>query len=1476
MKKFLCLFLIVLMTGNLFVSCISADSRRDFTEETKAAEQLKALGLFKGVSDTDFDLERAPSRIEALVMLIRILGKESEALAGSNDHPFTDVPEWAAPYVSFAYSNGLTNGVSANEFGTADASAATYLTFVLRALGYSDTNGTDFTWDNPFDLAKKVGILTDNVDTDRFLRADVAIVSQNALFAKIKNTETNLAERLIADGVFTKEAYYEVFPDVADLEDVSKKQPVVMSFRSAYDTSYNGELYQHAEPLTESGVWNYDAEEKAVAISDAGTHQYWPNYRIMPKFLSSNSLSEEYKYVCVVYKSTASEWEFKLLNNGNPSQTWNITTANAKADTWLVTDPIDLTQYEGVLLDRYNRMSWGTYGFTTTANNATFYVKEIAFFTSIQQAKEWYKDLDAYITKTDAAAIMSQSDIDPIIYKFTSENQMLQSGVMFYDHGDTSPTEEGVFEFAQVGEENALRLYYDRHNWGNYRVMFRPSSLARAERFKKSDTWYVRVRYKTNAATNSTLNLTNNLLGDSITLEHSFSNQIDDWRISGPMKMPDDFVARLLGNRWLTLGFGFTQDDLEVYISEIAFFPTLDSACEYYGDILPEDVIAMTSQPTVMQMNDTASVGILEADDKSDIAGNWERNELSGNVVLKYTEYDAHNWGHYRFMPKFTKVTAAMSEAKYFRIVYKATNPENQTEPVALKVVSNGVPSVINVDNDVKNTDGKWVVSPTQQLSSIIHERWLSVTNNMHCTVSFFADNPGGVYEVREIVFFNTLEEASSYELANESAVLTIAGNSIDKYAIVMPDNAGKRTEMAVDALRSHIYRITGMSLDIITDAEPEREYEIVVGNTSRAVSAPYYNGTNGKYVIGELAREDYAVYVTNGDLVITGGAEISVQDGMTEFLSTYFGYQWTDLPDTIDLQEGFEVQGGTSLAEYTGTWDDPSPVADPYVFTDNFDDEVAGTSPDYWVEAYATDNWKVQAEGHNNVYSTAASDFTYTRLHVYERDIDYTVKMRFDTLHNDSDAGVLVRYNDIGAYVRVGYKAGQWYLQFSEGQEFNVYTLDTESAELKAGTWYTIRVIAQKNDVKAYIDGTLTLESTYVTHISPGPMGMFAQNAAVSFDDVSVTLISGQGQVMKGVTDSTFWTSDGGLCSGSVIEMQDGKLRYVNANESHHYVSSDGGLTWTNEKFTDFSTDCVNVFRLQSGNLIKLMEDTVDGKLVHVTYTSEDDGKTWMRGGVVAEHDYMGYGTMIQTIENDKFTQVSNGRIFLSQNYQGTIPSGAPNDHIKVFNEMWYSDDEGKTWTKSQMSSFDCTDLTHFGESKVIETADGALLWITPWNNAGYIIASESTDNGVTWGEFYNLTEFPCSISSFGIMRDVYADNSTTYYMAWVYNEPSKTNMPRSRLCIAMTTDGRNWTFLGDVYRWENSMCGASGSSSTALLNHIVDPFITVTKEYIFVGSGVSARRSYVSNGFHNNQQQKIYRIEKSSLTAYDEFPNY
>lgn len=72
------------------------------------AEELSAIGVFRGTAG-GFELDRAPTRSEAAIMLVRLYGAEDEAKAayeaGEISMPFTDVSETAAPSVAWLYSH---------------------------------------------------------------------------------------------------------------------------------------------------------------------------------------------------------------------------------------------------------------------------------------------------------------------------------------------------------------------------------------------------------------------------------------------------------------------------------------------------------------------------------------------------------------------------------------------------------------------------------------------------------------------------------------------------------------------------------------------------------------------------------------------------------------------------------------------------------------------------------------------------------------------------------------------------------------------------------------------------------------------------------------------------------------------------------------------------------------------------------------------------------------------------------------------------------------------------------------------------------------------------------------------------------------------------------------------------------------------------------------------------------------------------
>ncbi len=200
MKKILLLLLAVaLLTSVAFAATVT---------QYNTADAMNELGLFQG-TNKGYELDNGLTRAQGTTLLVRMIGKEAEANANKNTYvtPFTDVDTWAAGYVGYAYTNGITNGISATAFGSNQPMTDyMFLTLTLRALGYSDSGENAlYTWNNPYSLAYDLDLVKSAAADSAFTRADAVDVFWNALDVKINGTETTLADRLISQGIFTAE-----------------------------------------------------------------------------------------------------------------------------------------------------------------------------------------------------------------------------------------------------------------------------------------------------------------------------------------------------------------------------------------------------------------------------------------------------------------------------------------------------------------------------------------------------------------------------------------------------------------------------------------------------------------------------------------------------------------------------------------------------------------------------------------------------------------------------------------------------------------------------------------------------------------------------------------------------------------------------------------------------------------------------------------------------------------------------------------------------------------------------------------------------------------------------------------------------------------------------------------------------------------------------------------------------------------------
>ena len=548
--------------------------------------------------------------------------------------------------------------------------------------------------------------------------------------------------------------------------------------------------------------------------------------------------------------------------------------------------------------------------------------------------------------------------------------------------------------------------------------------------------------------------------------------------------------------------------------------------------------------------------------------------------------------------------------------------------------------------------------------------------------------------------------------------------------------------------------------------------------------------------------------------------------------------------------------------------WPEVKNVANPTHYTDDF-----ASDRGYFREDNGKHEWYIK----DGMLSTDYPDgMTVTYLHVFEKNVTVKARIRVRDLNPpDSIFGMMLRYNAEHAFVRFGcyVKSGVWFVDAQESRDFIAERFLYKKSPVEENRWYDIEFTVDGDRVCLKVDGEVFVDTTGVNHLSPGRVAFYAHRLSMDIADFDAAFLSNQGVLWRNVHHTKI-PSDIYMEGGSVWEMRDGRLVYEHYNGTT-YESKNSGESWEKTEKWTITHGYPNILRLRSGKFMKMTRNTVNGVGTMECELSDDDGKTWERGGVLCKTPFPGTKCCNAGNMNDKLTQISTGRIFYSMNYE--CRPAIPVDGRIVFCEFYYSDDEGKTWTKSETDSWNFgggneNNVEYFGECKILECDDGTLRIYNSWNTYGCIVYSESFDGGKTWGKLIKMPELVCACSSMQFFRDPYADNETTYYMVWVYSPESEPKtwgklacMTRSRLSLARSTDGKSWAFLGDVWRWEHRRC------VDAHIAHVVDSFVMTTKDYVICGAGFSEHLKDPGEGgseYHHSQRQHIYSIPKADLS--------
>ena len=129
----------MLVMGGSAAGYKDVDASNDHRE---AIEVLQAVGIMTGDENGNFNPDGSITRNEMAVIMAHLLNLDYDYYRGTN--PFTDVPEWAAPYVAACAAEGVVAGIGNGQYGgNQKVTAAQASLMIMKALGYFQ-NAEDF------------------------------------------------------------------------------------------------------------------------------------------------------------------------------------------------------------------------------------------------------------------------------------------------------------------------------------------------------------------------------------------------------------------------------------------------------------------------------------------------------------------------------------------------------------------------------------------------------------------------------------------------------------------------------------------------------------------------------------------------------------------------------------------------------------------------------------------------------------------------------------------------------------------------------------------------------------------------------------------------------------------------------------------------------------------------------------------------------------------------------------------------------------------------------------------------------------------------------------------------------------------------------------------------------------------------------------------------------------------------------------
>ena len=209
---------------------------------------------------------------------------------------------------------------------------------------------------------------------------------------------------------------------------------------------------------------------------------------------------------------------------------------------------------------------------------------------------------------------------------------------------------------------------------------------------------------------------------------------------------------------------------------------------------------------------------------------------------------------------------------------------------------------------------------------------------------------------------------------------------------------------------------------------------------------------------------------------------------------------------------------------------------------------------------------------------------------------------------------------------------------------------------------------------------------------------------------------------------------------------------------------SCDRGRTWsakmplTEKGKKDEYFNCARISKLRDGRLAIICDklEGFDKENTAVTYVwyGDNEGEKWSKPVILP----------FNGIVPDKLLQLKNGRLIISNHSKNE-------NNNKLEQHLWYSDDDGKTWSERITVASD--DRYNLCEASILEYDNNTLIAFLRENSfKGYdLLKVISYDNGESWSQVYN-TPIDCGHRpTSGFLNDGTVMITYRYIPVWMHD---------------------------------------------------------------------------------------------------------